>query len=376
MNLYRLKSFFTSESSDYAHKKRSIFFVDIFFSFIFLLIFQFSGLSCTIYNKICTYHPNFYIINSVYVVVFLLLFHIIFLPLSYYSQFHLEHRFNLSSQTFQSWLWDEIKSLLLNLLFSVIIVDVVYVFLKHFPNTWWLWATLFYFSFSIFLGKITPTYILPLFYKIKPVEQFELLESLKSLAQKAHVQLLGIYQMDMSRKTKKANAMFTGLGSSKRIILGDTLLNQFSTDEIKVILAHELGHYRYRHLWQLMIGGLAMSLVGFFLIHKTLLAILSFSSISELHHIAGLPSFLLILFVFLLFLTPLQNGYSRKLEKQADVFALEETQNPQSFISAMKKLAEQNLSEMNPPRWVEFFLYDHPSISKRIRLAEQYLNKT
>lgn len=364
-----------SKSSDYALIKRRIFFFNTAITGIFLVIFQISGLSKHIYNIILTYYPNFYIKNILFVFVFLVITSILSIPLSYYSQFHLEHRFGLSTQNLKNWVWDNFKGFLLNLIFSIIAIEAVYTLLKFFPQTWWLWTTFFYFLFSIFLSRITPTYILPLFYKVKKVTDESLIQKLKALAEKARVKVLGVYQMNMSRKTKKANAMFTGIGRSKRIILGDTLLNQYAPDEIETILAHELGHCYYRHLWRLMSAGLVMSLTGFYCVHKILAALLNVLGISQMCDISGLPAFLLILFIFFLLLLPLQNGYSRKLEKQADVFALEETKNPKAFMNAMKKLAEQNLSEMNPPRWVEFFLYDHPCIQKRIQLAEKYLNE-
>lgn len=306
--------------------------------------------------------------------VFIILMTMIAFPLGY-AAFRVEHYFKLSKQSFLQWLWDGVKGFFLNLIFSLISVEVIYILLRAFPHGWWLFASFFYFLFTVILGRITPTLILPLFYKVEPLKDSSLVEKLKALAHRAGVKVLGVFQMDMSRKTKKANAMCTGLGSSKRIILGDTLITHFSPDEIEVVLAHELGHDYHRHLWRLMTLGLFASLSGFFCASQFLGRLILTLHLNGIADVAGLPILLLILFLFSLLLMPFQNGYSRKLEKQADQFALDQTRNVDAFTRAMKKLAEQNLSEMNPPRWVEIFLYDHPSIHRRIQFAQGYFKK-
>ena len=306
--------------------------------------------------------------------VFIALSSFIFFPLNYYSHFYLEHKYDLSNQSFLHWILDGVKSFLLNLIFSLIIVEAVYFLLRELPNTWWIWSTIFYFFLTVVISRITPTIILPLFYKVKLVENDSLVNRLKSLAEKARAKVLGVYQMDMSRKTKKANAMFTGLGKSKRIILGDTLLERFREDEIETILAHELGHYYYRHLWQLILMGLGTSLAGFYIVNIVLKMLVEPLSLGGLHNIAGLPVFMLVVFLFFLILMPFQNSFSRILEKQADRFAIEQTKNPQAFIDSMKKLADQNLSEVKPHPVVEFILYSHPSIDRRIKFAQKYLS--
>ena len=361
-----------SKASCYARIRRRFLLVNILVTILTLVIIQLSGTSSKLETIILIHYPNFYIKNMLYVGVLSVLLALIFFPLNYFAHFHLEHRFQLSNQSLMSWLWDGVKAFFLNLIFSIVLVEVIYLFLKEFPRTWWILSTAFYFFLTVVLSRITPTLILPLFYKLKPLEDSILVEKLKALARNAGAKIVGVFQMDMSRKTKKANAMFTGLGKSKRIILGDTLLSHFTTEEIEVVLAHELGHYYYRHIWRFIISGLGTSLVGFYLAYRVLTALVDPLGIQEIHNIAGLPFFILILFLFLLFLMPFQNGYSRRLEKQADRFALEKTKNPRAFIDAMKKLADQNLAEVSPHPFVEFILYSHPSIEKRIRFAETY----
>jgi STE24 endopeptidase len=362
----------SSKANSYARIRRIFLLANIFATVSTLVIIQLSGISSKLETIIYMYSPNFFIKNMLYVVVLSIFLALVFFPLNYFSHFHLEHRFQLSNQNFMSWLWDGIKEFFLNLVFSIILVEVIYFFLKEFPRTWWILSTGFYFFLTVVLSRITPTLILPLFYKLKPLEDSTLVEKLKALANNVGAKIVGVFQMDMSRKTKKANAMFTGLGKSKRIIIGDTLLTHFTTEEIEVVLAHELGHYYYRHIWRFIVSSLVTSLAGFYLAYRVLTALVHPLGIQEIHNIAGLPFFVLILFLFLLFLMPFQNGYSRRLEKQADRFALEKTKNPRAFIHAMKKLADQNLAEVSPHPFVEFILYSHPSIEKRIRFAETY----
>jgi len=360
-----------SRVKSYTLKKRIFFLVETLLTAAFLLIFQYSGYSYIIYSKIESYYPNFYAINTIFVAVFTLISAIVFFPLGYWSHFLLEHQYNLSSQTFWNWIWDGVKSFLLKLLFSMIAVNAIYLFLKNFPNTWWLWSTAFYFFFTIFLSRIGPTLIMPLFYRLKPLADSDLTEHLKKMAERVGARLIGVFQMDMSSKTKKANAMFTGIGKSKRIILGDTLLSNFANDEIEVVLAHEMGHYYHKHIIRFMIAGLGASLLGFYVVHCVLYRALAELGL-QIHEVAGLPLFLFILFAFFLILMPFQNTYSRKLEKQADQFALEQTGMKEAFIRAMEKLAKQNMSDTNPHPAIEFILYSHPSIQKRINFARKF----
>lgn len=365
----------STDAAHYARIKRVLLLCEVALTTSFFIIFQLSGLSHAIKSFSQSISPIFYIINGLYVVVFILFMTVLFLPLNYYRHFHLEHRFNLSNQTLKGWLWDATKSLALNLVFSILVVEVIYSFLKNFEHTWWLFSTGFYFFFTVILSRVTPTLLLPLFFKLKPLEDPDLTERLKRLASRVGARILGVFQMDMSRKTKKANAMFAGLGKTKRIILGDTLLAHYTPDEIESVLAHELGHYHYKHMWRFIISGIFTSLLSFFLVHKILGALAAPLGLSAISDIAGLPIFALVLFLFFLLLMPFQNGYSRRLERQADRFALKETRNPEAFINTMKKLGEQNLSEIEPHPWVEWLLYDHPSIAKRIKMAIEYKSK-
>jgi STE24 endopeptidase len=366
----------TLKSKAYARIRRRFLLIELLLTASTLFIIQLSGASIKFNALLSSYYPNFYIKNILFVAVLSILMAILFFPLNYFVHFYLEHRFQLSTQSLKGWLKDGLKAFCLNLIFSIVLVETVYSLIRKFPTTWWIFSTFFYFFFTVVLSRITPTVILPLFYKVKPLQDSSLVERLKSLAHSVGLKVVGVFQMDMSRKTKKANAMFTGLGKSKRIILGDTLLNHFLPDEVEVVLAHELGHYYYKHLWHFIILSLGTSFAGFYLVHQILKKLVAPLGLQEIHDIAGLPIFMLTVFLFLLVLMPFQNTYSRRLEMQADRFALEKTKNPQAFIEAMKKLADQNLAEVSPHPWVEFILYSHPSIEKRIRFAQNYEDRS
>lgn len=367
---------FTSKqqkAKHYSKIKRKLFLVQLILSFNLLFIVLFSGLSSWFVLFLKTWIPtDGLLLIAVYVGGALMISDVIFMPLSFYSEYLLEHRFELSNLTVATWFKDHLKELALSLLFGIFMIEILYLFLRQFSHTWWLWAFGAWLVFSWVVGKLAPVILLPIFYKIKPLENPLLVQKLEHLASQVKAKVLGVFEMDMSRKTKKANAMFTGIGSTKRIILGDTLLEKFSEDEIEVILAHEMGHYYYKHiLFQLLIGSI-LFLSGLYCVDLLLDQLVPYFGFNGIDDIAGLPLFSLILSVFFLFTMPISNGFSRACERSADRFALKLTQNKVAFIASMEKLADQNLADTDPPRWVEWLLHSHPSIHRRIQMAQNF----
>ena len=182
----------------------------------------------------------------------------------------------------------------------------------------------------------------------------------------------GIFELNLSKTTRKANACLCGLGRTRRVLVSDTLLTAYPPEEVEVVLAHELGHHRLRHIGILILVSTAATGVGCFWVDRAIRRLISPLGLTGLDDLSVLPLTALGLFLAGLLLLPLTQGISRFLERQADRFALQQTGNPQAFIATMRRLAGQNLAEIDPPRWVEWLLYDHPSIRKRIALAEQY----
>jgi STE24 endopeptidase len=275
--------------------------------------------------------------------------------------------------SFWGWLGEKMKMFFVALVLFVPLSLVFYYLLLHFPHTWWLWISVVLFVFSVILGRLAPQLIFPLFYKFEPLDDAELKARMERLAQKGGFTLQGVYRFNMSKDTKKANAAFTGLGKSRRIIIGDTLLENFSPDEIEAVFAHEVGHYVHRHIYKLLIAGTVETFLGFYLVYWLYNALWPRMGFSGQADLAALPLMLLIFALYSLVTTPLSNALSRHFEWQADDYALRNSSNPQAFPRALQKLAEQNLSDAEPSPVVEFFFYSHPAIRRRVEKARQML---
>lgn len=309
---------------------------------------------------------------AVYFVLFSLFFLIFDLPLSFYSGFVLEHQFSLSNQSFGAWLGDLGKKTLLSFLLSLGLLEFLYWIIRVDPAHWWLWAWAAYAFVSYVLGKVFPVLIVPLFYKYGKLEDKELEAKVLKLAARFGMPVGNVYSLNLSKTTKKANAAFMGIGKTKRVVLSDTLTSQFTHAEVEVVVAHELGHYKHHDVWRLLGFGLMASLFAFaagFWGMDRLAAGLSLHSVAD---VAGLPLLFLIFYAVNLVLMPLMNGYSRRRERAADIFALKALESREVFISCMKKLGAQNLADPEPPAWYEWFFYDHPSITKRVTMAKNW----
>jgi STE24 endopeptidase len=297
---------------------------------------------------------------------------IILFPLNFYSSYILEHKYNLSNQTLFKYFLENFKSTLVSGVIGIPVMLLFYFILKEFGDNWWLVFAVSMFFISVVLSQIFPVIIFPLFYKVKPVDDEELQSRIKKLAADAGLKVQNVYSFNMSKNTKKANAAFTGLGKTKRIILGDTLLESYSKDEIETVIAHELGHYKKKHILKNILFGTLNSFVVFFVISVLYKISLNWFEFENITDIAALP--LLALWALLLgfIQTPLGNMLSRKFEYEADQYAVESTNKPLSFINTLNKLTEQNLGDKEPHPFVEWFFYSHPSIKKRIAAIEKY----
>ena len=297
---------------------------------------------------------------------------VISFPFSFYSGFLLEHQYELSNQTLPAWLWEWTKKQLLSFAISAPLVMLLYAFIWHFETSWWLLAWAGYAVFSLVLGKLFPVLIVPLFYKYSPILDEALRKRIETLVDRFGMKIKNISSLNLSKTTKKANAAFTGFGKTKRVILGDTLLNSFNHDEIETVLAHELGHCKNHDIWKQFGFGIALSFVGFWIAFQALEHFSYPLGYLGAADVRSFPLLSLIFFLFSLIMSPAGNAFSRRAERQADQFALQATRDKTSFISAMQKLSDLNLADPNPNPLIEFFLYDHPAIAKRIRMAEQF----
>jgi len=363
----------TSEPSKTYHQiKNRLFFINLAFTIFILLIFFLGGLSLQLKNAILRFNQDFLIVNGLYAVFFGLFLTVLGLPLSFYEGFMLEHRFLLSNQSPKNWLKDFLKNSIISLIIILICVEALYIFLRKFPFTWWLWSAGFWLLLTVVLAKITPNVIIPLFFKYRLVENAQLKMRIFKLFEKCRVKIKDIYYINLSSKTKKANAFICGLGNNRRLVLSDTLLEKFEEPQISSVVAHELSHYIRHDLWKIILVNSAVSLACFFLLSRALNKMLWYFGFFHIDDIAFLPMLFLGIFLLGLVMLPLTNVFSRRLESEADLFSMQLTGDPENFISMIKKLGELNLADFSPSRFIEVMLYDHPPISKRIKSAEGY----
>ncbi|MCP4253092.1 MAG: M48 family metallopeptidase [Candidatus Scalindua sp.] len=357
-------------SKRYSLQKRIITISGLVVALLYLLFMGLFG-SNTLKNLISFVTVNEYLLIALYVLVFIIIIDILTIPLSFYGGFILEHMYGLSNQKITGWIKDELKKFLISLLFVIFMVEIMYVFLRNFPNTWWIFVTVIWIFFSVIMAKLAPVLIFPLFYKIVPLDNNEVKESLESLAEGTGINIQGVYRIDLSKNTKKANAALAGLGSTRRVLLGDTLLDSYSPAEIKSVFAHELGHHVYHHIWKMLAISTISGCLGFAFCHIVLSNIITVMGCHDIYDITAFPAVCIALAVSGFMLLPIQNAISRRFERACDKYAIEETDDPEAFISTMEKLAEQNLSDRTPNRLVELLFYSHPSISERIKMAKK-----
>jgi STE24 endopeptidase len=362
------------KAKQYARLSRKLFFVDLALGGVYVIAWLIFGWSIAVKNALATISTADWFLVAGISFVFVAILYVIDLPLSYYSGFVLPHRFELSTQTIGGWISDQMKEILLGGIVGLIVIDAIYAVLRATPQTWWLWTAAILLLFQVVLANLAPILIMPLFYKFVPLgeEYADLSTRLIRLAEQAKTKVRGVYKFDMSRRTKAANAALMGLGNTRRIVLGDTLLNEFGADEIETVLAHELGHHVNKDIPVGLAIDTALTLIGLYvasLIMNWGVAALGLTSPADP---ASLPLFILVMGLYGLMTMPLGNAYSRWRERNADRYALRATNKPQAFISAMTRLANQNLGEVDPEPWEEFLLHSHPALGKRIALAQAY----
>lgn len=360
------------KAKEYARISRRLMVVDLAIGAVYVLVWILAGLSPWWRDQVHRLATATWLSVPLFALGFGLPYTVLTAPLTYYSGFVLPHRYQQSTQSLKGWLLDQAKGLLIAGLLGLVVLEVIYALLGATPQTWWLWTGLVMLVFTVLLSNLAPVLIFPLFYKYKPLEDENLVERLTRLANRAGTRVKGVYVFDMSSKTVAANAALMGLGNTRRIVLGDTLTEKFTASEIETILAHELGHHVHKDL---PLGILVQSLItlgGFFLAHLIMVWGIAAFGYTGLADPATFPLLMLALGIFGLVTMPLGNAWSRWRERLADRYALETTGKPRAFISAMTRLANQNLADADPPAWVEFLLHSHPSITKRVAAARSF----
>jgi STE24 endopeptidase len=362
------------EARRYNRVRRWLGIADFVIGFAFLIVLLISGWSGWLRDL--AYRIGFQNYTLAVFVYLFLLFAIskaLGIGLDYYG-FWLERSYKLSNQRFASWLWDEVKGFLVGLVLGGIVVELLYFTIRQWPQNWWLLAWALFMGLFIVFAQLAPVVLFPIFYKFEPLDNEELRRRLVVLSERAGTRVRGVYRWKLSEKSKKANAALTGLGATRRIILADTLLDNYTPDEIEAVLAHELGHHVHRHILKSIFVQAGITLLGFWAANFVLHYAVDHHQFEfvQISDFANLPLLALVATGLSFLLMPALNAYSRYNEREADQYAFESIATVEPFISSMNKLAEQNLAERAPAQWVEWFFHSHPSISRRLAAAVEW----
>ncbi|MEP0803985.1 MAG: M48 family metallopeptidase [Chloroflexota bacterium] len=361
-------------AKQYARIRRRLWLVDNAFSVVYALAWLFFGWAVALREWLSTLTTNPWLLVPAFVVVFGGIYFLVNLPLGFYSGFILPHRFDQSTQTLKGWIVDQLKGLAVVAPLGLILLELLYLALRLTGDLWWLWAAGGLLVFNVLLVNLAPILIMPLFNKFVPLgeEHKDLENRLLALAERANTKVRGVFKFDMSRRTKSANAALTGIGNTRRIVLGDTLINEFSPDEIETVLAHELGHHVNRDIPLLIAAGALLTTAGLYLASLGLNWTIGYFGFNGVADVAAFPALTLILGAYGLVTMPLENAVSRWRERKADEYALQATGKGEAFASAFTRLANQNLGEVDPEKWVVFLFYSHPPLGERIAKARAW----
>jgi STE24 endopeptidase len=360
------------EARAFARQRRRLLLVEMGLGGTFALVVLGSGLAYRVRDWLAAITGQPVLLVGAYALLFLGAYGVLMAPVAYYGGFWLPHRYGLSTQTVRSWLADQGKGALLGLGVGLIVVEVIYQLLRLAPGMWWLVAGVFLLGLSVVLTTLAPLILVPLFYTLTPLADEELVGRLTCLAERAHARVRGVFTIDLSSKSRAANAMVMGLGKTRRIVLGDTLYEEYTADEIEVILAHELGHQVGHDVWWGLAFQSGLTLAGLYAAHVVLDWAVDVLGLAGVDDVAGLPLLALVMGGFMAVTVPLGNAFSRWRESLADEYALRLTGKPEGFVSVMVRLANQNLADVEPERWVELLLHSHPAIGRRIQQAQSF----
>lgn len=335
----------------------------------------FTGASSKFFRRIEKAVRNNFLQMAVFVFFVSLFLFVFMLPLLCYRGFVVEHQFGFSNENFISWLVREVKTFFVNTFFSAPIIYLGYLILRKSPRRWWWLCSALSVPILMVALVLVPVFIDPMFYTFSPVKNKKLAAKILSVAEKSGISGGKIYEVNISKETKKVNAYVVGLFGTKRIVLWDTLL-KWKEDEILFVLGHEMGHYKLNHLWYFVFGFPLLILSGMFFAHCMMPRIAAKYStrfgFNDIRDTASYPLFALYFSVFLFATLPVMNSFSRHFEAQADMFGLRVTKNPAAAVSVFTKFAVENYTHPDPPFLLHVFRDSHPSLKERIEMAEQF----
>lgn len=359
-----------AQAIEYSDIRNRFFFISTAYSLAVLALLLFSGWSARmrawaerrISRPLGTWFLYFLLLSLVLVVLDL--------PFDYYTGFVLEHTYGHSNQSFGEWIWDLAKGEAVSYVFGGLVAFLVYVAIRRMGRRWWLWVGGCTAPVVAFFIVIAPVVIAPMFNKFSPLANVGLRDKILGLAAQAGISDSRVFEVDASKQSNKYNAYVTGLFGSKRIVLYDTILKDLTDDEILFVMAHEIGHYKMHHMWFGVAGVTAFVLFAAWLIHRLVGGMLRRHGtrwrFTTLGDFASFPLLAGLLLIFSFLFMPASNAVSRHFEHRADEYGLALTQNREAAAKAFEKLAARNLSNPDPSPFIEFWLYDHPTIKDRV----------
>jgi STE24 endopeptidase len=338
---------------------------------LFPFLFWYLGLSHRMEQALSAAIDPRWLLVPLYVLAYHAIAAILFLPLSYQSGFTIQHRFGLSRQSRSDWFSDWVKSTLLGAFFFVLGFGAFYLSLALFGESWWWILAIALSVVAVLLTYVAPVLLLPIFYKCSPLEDWEMVRRIEALAERAGARVSRVCAIDLSRRTVAANAALAGIGRTRQVLIGDTMLREFSPDEVETVVAHEFAHHVHRDIWK----GLALEVgaiwAGLAALQFAVRPLLVEAGVGDVSVLANLPLLILLGHVASILIMPVANAVSRRYEAQADQFAARVSGMPDAYASALYRLARQNLAELWPPRWMELLLSSHPAIGRRIASVQR-----
>ncbi|MFX0122239.1 MAG: M48 family metallopeptidase [Candidatus Hodarchaeota archaeon] len=315
-----------------------------------------------------------FILTGVFFIVGFLIINIAELPVSFFLHSRLGRKYGLSKLTNKKWLWRYIKGNIIGFVFGFPMFEGFYWLLRTFPNFWWMWSTLILILFTLIFSNLVPIVLLPIFFKFDPLEDShpELATELVQMTEQIGIKATRAFIWRLGEFTTTSNAALLGLGNTRRIIIADTMLTKYTPNEIKWILAHEIGHFKHHDFWKRLVLGSFTTFLIFLLTYVTFSPLANLFGYSfVIGDVSNIPVIGLCLWFFSFVIDIPSLWYSRKQEVETDDFASSIITDPTVAKSLFIKMADQNLSDINPPTWEKVFFMSHPSISERIKRVER-----
>jgi len=376
--LARVRGGFTPQNQAYARLKTILRFATPLYGMLIGALILFSGLAAGMRDVAHALGHRRYVRVLVFLILYAVVTSLLSAPLAWYDEFALEHQFGLSNQSFGGWAGDQLKAgVFVVAMFGVLpILALVYRVFDRSPRRWWVWLALGAVPLVIASVLLQPLVFDPMFNKFTPLGDQHLKGEILALAARADIPGRRVYEVDKSAQTNKYNAYVNGFGASQRIVLWDTTLHGMKEDEILFVMAHEMGHYKLGHIWQGMAVSALLTLVLLFLAARLCDAALAIFGarwgIRAMADVASLPLLILVLDLLSFAAQPVVNGYSRRVEHEADVFGLEVSRDNDAAARAFVKLGSQNKADPDPEPVVKWILFTHPTESERVEFAMHY----